>query len=149
MGKNTIGDLCRTMTKKAQIPGRHTNHGARRGGVQAMKDADVSENDISKLTGHKNLHSLQSYYEPSLKKQKQMSDILTYAATGKGACVEARSHNVAPPKPDVVEEPLKVPGQSEPRKPFAIDLQNCTLPGILSGNGGITVHGDINLHFQK
>ena len=69
------------MVTKSGLEGRKTNHGARKTCVQTLKDSNIADTDIAKVTGHKNIASLQAYYEPSCKKQKQISEVLTTAAT--------------------------------------------------------------------
>ena len=50
---------------------------ARRTCVQTLKRAKVQDRDIARLTGHKDLKSLDDYDEPTLDEQRQLSHAIT------------------------------------------------------------------------
>ena len=56
-----------------------TNHSVRKTCISRLLDAEVSENFVAQLSGHKSTESLQSYKSASAKHQKRMSLTLTRA----------------------------------------------------------------------
>ena len=50
---------------------------ARRTCVQTVKRAKVQDRDIARLTGHKDLKSLDDYDEPTFEEQRQLSHAIT------------------------------------------------------------------------
>ena len=77
MGKNTLGKLLKNACEKANIPGRKTNHGARKTCVKMLKNAGIDDRKIIKITRHKDPNSLRPYDdELSSEDHKKMSQIL-------------------------------------------------------------------------
>ena len=56
-----------------------TNHSVRKTCISRLLDADVPENFVAQLSGHKSTESLQSYKSASAKNQKRMSLTLSRA----------------------------------------------------------------------
>ena len=56
-----------------------TNHSVRKTCISRLLDADVPENFVTQLSGHKSTESLQSYKSASAKYQKRMSLTLSRA----------------------------------------------------------------------
>ena len=56
---------------------RFFNHSVRKTSVGRLLEADVQPNFVAQLSGHKNLKSLDSYHSASLKRQQEMSAILS------------------------------------------------------------------------
>ena len=65
----------KTMADAVSLTGKHTNHSARRTMITALRheNRDVNPLDISQLSGHKNLKSIDSYSTVSVEQQKEMS----------------------------------------------------------------------------
>lgn len=87
------------MCQKAELQGRHTNHSGRHTTVQTLSKKGFGDNDIQKLTGHKNIQSLQSYKQPDIHQQRVMSHAIssTLAAapsTPLAPCESPASHSV-------------------------------------------------------
>lgn len=74
--KNEIGMFLFTVAKNAglqQEGKRVTNHSVRKTCISRLLDADVPENFVAQLSGHKSTESLQSYKSASSKHQRRMS----------------------------------------------------------------------------
>ena len=135
MGKNSIGEIAKRMSKDAELEGRKTNHSARKTTIQTLKDNNVQDTDVMKITGHKNAMSLKSYYEPSIKKQKQLSSMLskkltqqsqiTSEAIGKGTTFEQYNHVSSVTE---ISPPAAGPSSSSMDAFF----RNCTFNGNVS-----------------
>ena len=61
------------MADAVSLTGKHTNHSARRTMITALRQENVNPLDISQLSGHKNLKSIDSYFTVSVEQQKEMS----------------------------------------------------------------------------
>ena len=82
LGKNEVGKFLSTTAKNAGLhrEGKKvTNHSVRRTWISRLLDADVPENFVAQLSGHKNTKSLQSYKSASAKYQRRMSLTLSRA----------------------------------------------------------------------
>ena len=80
--KNEIGKFLSTAAKNAGLhrEGKKvTNHSVRKTCISRLLDADVPENFVAQLSGHKSTESLQSYKSTSAKHQKRMSLTLSRA----------------------------------------------------------------------
>ena len=70
LGKNEVGKFLSTTAKNAG-PHREgkkvTNHSVRKTCISRLLDADVLENFVAQLSGHKNTKSLQSFKSASAK----------------------------------------------------------------------------------
>ena len=76
LGKNEIGKFLSTAAKNAGLhrEGKKvTNHSVRKTCISRLLDANVPENLVAQLSGHKSTESLQSYKSASAKHQKRMS----------------------------------------------------------------------------
>ena len=76
MGKNTIGAMMKSMCTAAGIEGRKTNHSVRKTSLTNLMHSDTPPTFVQKLSGHKNVNSLQNYVSPSQRQQKEMAGIL-------------------------------------------------------------------------
>ena len=81
MGINTLQTIMKRMCTSANIHGKFTNHSLRRTVCNQLLSAGIHPNDVCQLTGHKNAESLNSYATTSLKKQREMSNILLNSST--------------------------------------------------------------------
>ena len=82
LGKNEIGKFLSATAKNAGLHGEGkqvTNHSVRKSCISRFLDADVPENFVAQLNGHKSTESLQSYKSASAKHQKRMSLTLSRA----------------------------------------------------------------------
>ncbi|KAK3734269.1 hypothetical protein QZH41_008856 [Actinostola sp. cb2023] len=73
LGVHSLGSFMKQMTANADIPGKHTNHSARRTMITTLRHENINPLDISQLSGHKNLKSIDSYSSVSEEQQKHMS----------------------------------------------------------------------------
>ena len=76
LAKNEIGKFLSTAAKNAGLhrEGKKvTNHSVRKTSISRLLFADVPENFVAQLSGHKSMESLQSYKSTSAKHQKRMS----------------------------------------------------------------------------
>ena len=83
LGKNEIGKFLSTVAQKAglQREGKQiTAQSVRRTCIsRLLLDADIPENFVAKLSGHKKMESLQSYKSASSTHQTRMSSTLSRA----------------------------------------------------------------------
>lgn len=77
MGKNTIGSIAKTMSMKAGLMGRHTNHSGRKTTVTKLVEKNIPVNEIMQLTGHKNVKSINDYSTANIQKQQEMSSAIS------------------------------------------------------------------------
>ena len=80
--KNEIEKFLSTAAKNAGLHGEGkqvTNHSVRKSCISRFLDADVPENFVARLNGHKSTESLQSYKSATAKHQKRMSLTLSRA----------------------------------------------------------------------
>ena len=81
LGKNEIGKFLSKAAKAAKLPGNITNHSVRKTCISRLMDADIPENFVAQLSGHKNLKSLDSYKSASTAHQRKMSLVLSRSTT--------------------------------------------------------------------
>ena len=81
LGKNKIGKFRKDAFAAAKLDDTNkkkvSNHSVRKTSVGRLLEADVQPNFVAQLSGHKNLKSLDSYHSASLKRQREMSAILS------------------------------------------------------------------------
>ena len=81
LGKNEIGKFLKDAFAAAKLDDTYkkkvSNHSVRKTSVGRLLEADVQPNFVAQLSGHKNLKSLDSYHSASLKRQREMSAILS------------------------------------------------------------------------
>ena len=85
--KNKLGQIAKTMSEKAGFTARHVNHSGRKTCITKLLNSNVAPIEVTKLSGHKNLMSLNHY----LDKQIQMSTIIH----GRGDAGRSSSEPVA------------------------------------------------------
>ena len=66
MGIQRIGVIMKKMASYYCLSGKKTNHSARKTMITALVKNDIPETQIIQLSGHKNLHSLNSYKKASM-----------------------------------------------------------------------------------
>ena len=77
LGKHEFGKFLSKAAKAAKLPGNITNHSVRKTCISRLMDADMPENFVAQLSGHKNLKSLDSYKSASTAHQRKMSLVLS------------------------------------------------------------------------
>ncbi|CAB3979080.1 zinc finger MYM-type 2-like [Paramuricea clavata] len=73
LGKNENGKFLLKAAKAAKLSGNITNPSVRKTCISRLMDADIPENYVAQLSGHKNLKSLDSYKSASTAHQRKMS----------------------------------------------------------------------------
>ena len=77
LGKNEIGNFLSTAPKKANLQqgqgAKITNHSVRKTSISRLLDADIPENYVAQLSGHKSIDNLQSYKSTGQQHQRRMS----------------------------------------------------------------------------
>ena len=76
LGENTLRAIMKNMAKQADLPGRKTNHSARKSTCTKLLHAGLHPTTIQQLTGHRNVQSINNYAVASNEMQKKMSNIL-------------------------------------------------------------------------
>jgi hypothetical protein len=61
LGENTLRTIIKSMAEKAELPGRKTNHSARKTTCTKLLHAGVAPTTIQQLTGHSNVQSINKY----------------------------------------------------------------------------------------
>jgi hypothetical protein len=89
LGKNEIGKFLSKAAKAAKLPGNVTNHSVRKTCISRLMDADIPENYVAQLSGHKNLKSLDSYKSASTAHQRKMSFVLSRSGASSSATNQA------------------------------------------------------------
>jgi len=82
MGENKINDMMKSIVADTILESsdkKFTNHSARKTVVSKLKKANVEWSGIVKVTGHKNIQSLNDYNEANEDEQRQ----LLYAISGR------------------------------------------------------------------
>ena len=74
LGKNEIGKFLKDAFAAAKLDDTNKKKVS---SVGRLLEADVQPNFVAQLSGHKNLKSLDSYHSASLKRQREMSAILS------------------------------------------------------------------------
>ena len=83
--------------------------------MQTLSKKGFQDNDIQKLTGHKNVASLQSYKQPDLQQQRELSNAI--------------SETVAP-QPEASHEPVQAEAYAG-NDPWDMDIDDSTLNDCL------------------
>ena len=89
LGKNEIGKFLSKAAKAAKLPGNIANHSVRKTCISRLMDADIPENYVAQLSGHKNLKSLDSYKSASTAHQRKMSFVLSRSGGSSSATNQA------------------------------------------------------------
>ena len=82
MGENKINNMMKSIVADTSLESsdkKFTNHSARKTVVSKLKKANVERSGIVKVTGHKNIQSLDDYDEANEDEQRQLS----YAISGR------------------------------------------------------------------
>ena len=76
LDENNLRAIMKNMAKQADLPGRKTNHSARKSTCTKLLHAGLHPTTIQQLTGHRNVQSINNYAVASNEMQKKMSNIL-------------------------------------------------------------------------
>ena len=77
LGKNTVGNLMKKISKEANLSQIYTNHCLRASTATILARAGLQNNEIAQVTGHKNVASLDHYINaPTIQKKAEYSSIL-------------------------------------------------------------------------
>ena len=90
MGVNKLNNIMKDMTQAAGISGK-TNHSGRKTLVRKLQDSGVPPKQIIRITGHKNLQSVNNYSSLREKQMESISRILS--STTKAAINLAQTEN--------------------------------------------------------
>lgn len=85
LGIHSLGNFMKIMASAANLKGKRTNHSARRTMITTLRHENVNPLDISQLSGHKNLKSIDSYSTVSEEQQKKMSLLISKRSGGREA----------------------------------------------------------------
>lgn len=100
LGKNTLGNMMRTLSEQAGLAAQYTNHCLRATSISLLDEAGYEGRAIQKISGHKSMESLSHYSnQVSTHVLKNMSSILEGNISGATSEV----------------------AQSEPSKPGSVD----------------------------
>ena len=81
LGVNSLGRIMKTMAEKGGLPGKKTNHSGRKTTVKRLREAQFEAIDIMKITGHRNIQSINNYSDLPAEKHRKMSNVLTATTT--------------------------------------------------------------------
>ena len=101
LGKNEIGKFLSTAAKNAGLPGRVTNHSVRKTCISRLLDADVPNNFVVQLSGHRSLKSLDDYKSASYEHQRRMSLALSRSSSNRPASISTRTETTTRSTPSV------------------------------------------------
>ncbi|XP_056000117.1 uncharacterized protein KIAA1958-like [Ostrea edulis] len=106
LGENSLRSIMREMAKNANLPGKKTNHSARKSTCTKLLHAGIAPTTIQQLTGHKNVQSINNYAVASVEMQKTMSDILSNKESKEStSCVSTYSPPRHPPTASATSMP--------------------------------------------
>lgn len=121
LGKNKIGKFLSKAAESARLQrtgAKVRNRSVRKTSISRLLDANMPENFVvARLSGHKNLHSLQSYKSASAQHQREMSHILSRTPS---SCTAQERSLPAPAARSVVEIPLTALPKPSRTQSFAI-----------------------------
>ena len=78
LSKNAIGKFLVNAAKATGLPGNLSNHSLRKTWISHLMDANLPENYVAQLSGHKNLVSLDTYKSASQRHQRRMWMVLNW-----------------------------------------------------------------------
>jgi len=89
LGRNVLGDMLSRLSKTAGLSRRYTNHCLRSTAITMLKKAGVDDRAVCRVTGHKNIKSLDSYNKPSDFEQRRMAKAIDGATSSSSLAVPA------------------------------------------------------------
>ena len=101
LGKNTLDNMMKNMSKAADLSQEYTNHCTRATASKALGDASFDRSDIIKITGHRDTRSLDTYLGvASSSKKRALSDTLSNLTCQKDKHFKQREFTNQPSKND-------------------------------------------------
>lgn len=91
LGKDKLGSLMQTLSEKAKLSTRYTNHCLRVTGVNVLHENGLSNEEITNITGHKNPKSVQRYLRRNERKMVKACDLLANPTSEKQNFVSMQS----------------------------------------------------------
>ena len=77
LGIHQINGFMKTLSEIAELPGRKTNHSARKTTVPKLCNSGIPDRTVL----HRNIHSLNNYKKPSIEQQQSISHLLSCYST--------------------------------------------------------------------
>lgn len=77
LGKNTIGAMMKTISEKANLNKKYTNHCVRVSVVNELDSCGFTSEQICSVTGHKNRDSVEKYKRQKDTEKRKISDAIT------------------------------------------------------------------------
>ena len=79
LGVHHINGFMKTLSEIAELPGRKTNHSARKTTVQKLCNSGIPDSTVLQVSGHRNVHSLNNYKKSHLLNNSNLSLIFSVA----------------------------------------------------------------------
>lgn len=121
VGRNSIGNYMSTISVKAGLKTRYTNHCIRATTVTRLRDGGIDPHDIVAVTGHRCIASIASYSKTNLQKRREMSHTLSKVLGkkvennfGGETMQKSPPHNTTPNTPVQVVKPSQRKVQVSP-----------------------------------
>ena len=90
-----------TAAKDAGLQGRVTNNSVRKTCISRLLDAEVPNNFVAQLSGHRSLKSLDDYKSASYEHQRRMSLALSRSSSNRPASISTRTETTTRSTPSV------------------------------------------------
>jgi hypothetical protein len=128
MGKNTLCEIMKAISRKAGLSCIYTCHSVRTSTITKLYQAGISPQSIIAITKHKNIPSLTHYIEDiSTEEKRECSSILSASLGLPSVSTECEANSVACADDDVPNFDLGIAQEfqpdSEETEPEAVDLQ--------------------------
>ena len=121
IGKNSIGDFMKKISKRLQLSRLYTNHEIRHTTVTVLSNAGFPTRDIMNLTKHRNEKSIKSYVRDSTTCQKRaVSDTLARVATGHSKAKQIKTTSTSA----TYTRPVPPPSNKQQQRMSATELFN-------------------------
>ena len=101
LGKNEISKFLSTAAKNAGLQGRVTNHSVRKTCISRLLNADVPDNFVAQLSGHRSLKSLDAYKSASREHLQRMSLVLSRSRSNQLSSICTRTEMTTRPTTSV------------------------------------------------
>ena len=98
-GRETLGNVVKSMMVKAGFEGHYTNHSLRRTCATTLYENNIPEQVIQETTGHRSVEGVRSYKTTSSAKKRKVSEVLH----GSKSCQECET-NICDKKIKVSED---------------------------------------------
>ena len=158
VGHNVLGGTVKRLCEKANIPGRRTNHSLRASAATRLFHANVPEQMIMQVAGHRSTDGVRSYKQVARDQFKQVSQVLQ--ASNHEADRVMVPHNQPIPSQEMVHEMESIQQETglektDSKKMLQVTTKEAPVlapPASSSSNGPqqIVLHdcNNINFNFQ-